>query len=671
MGADFSGWATKAGLVCSDGRTIGENAFMHNDGQRVPLVWNHQRNDPENILGYAILKNQEGGVRAYGYFNDTPRAQVVKQQLIHGDISYLSIFANKLIERNKFVHSGDIKEVSLVPAGANPGAMIDEVMAHSEDGFVEVVPDAAIIFTGLELEHADGDSTEDSDGEETGQDVMDTPPDQQKKGVSYVIEQGLESQATETESKDESASAEHSDAEHPADGDGENNVQHSKEGNVMTRNVFQEAEAGATTPGNLAKGAQQTLTHSQIREIAASAIEVGSMRRAVEGYALQHGIDDIELLFPDAKTITDRPEFIKRRTEWVAGVLNSVSRSPFSRIKTIFADITEDAARAKGYIKGSFKKEEFFKLLQRVTTPTTVYKKQKLDRDDIVDITSFDVVAWLKYEIRLMLEEEIARAILIGDGRSTLDPDKIKDPVGSSEGAGIRSILHDHELYAPTITVNIDDANSNMTELADAIIRAKKNYKGTGQPKFYTTQDVITDFLVTRDSLGRKLWRTEQELAAELGVSELVPVEVMEEEPDLVGILVNLTDYRIGADRGGEISFFDDFDIDYNQNKYLMETRVSGALTKLKSAINVKKSAAASVLVEPTVPSFDEQTGVVTIPTKTGVVYKNASTGATLTAGEQSALAAGATLNVLAVPSAGYYFADNLHDEWSFTRPAA
>jgi Phage capsid family len=310
----------------------------------------------------------------------------------------------------------------------------------------------------------------------------------------------------------------------------------------------------------------------------------------VQEYALKHGIDDIEILFPDAKNVNDRPEFDSRRMAWVAPVLNGTRHSPFSRIKSIVADITVEQARALGYIKGNLKKEEFFGLTKRVTTPATVYKKQKLDRDDIVDITDFDVVAWLKAEMRMLLDEELARAILIGDGRDVADEDKIKDPAGAAEGAGIRSILHDHELYVATVEVNLEDANSNPSEMVDAILLNMGLYKGSGQPAFYTTLATTTRLLLAKDTLGRRLYRTTADLAAELGVSSVVNVEVMETEPDLLGIIVNLSDYTVGADRGGEVAMFDDFDIDYNQYKYLMETRLSGALTRIRSAIIVKNS---------------------------------------------------------------------------------
>jgi len=354
-------------------------------------------------------------------------------------------------------------------------------------------------------------------------------------------------------------------------------------------------------------------------------------------------------------------------------VLNGTSHSPFARVKTVSADITQMEARAKGYIKGAYKKEEWFGVTKRTTGPTTIYKKQKLDRDDIIDITDFDVVAWMKVEMQMMLKEELARAILIGDGRAVDDEDKIKDPIGAAEGTGIRSILNDHELYVTTINVNVSDASSSMIEVVDALTKERRFYKGSGTPTLYTTELWLSKFLTTRDNDNRRMWKTMEELATELRVKEIVTVEVMEDEPDLVGIIVNLMDYNIGADKGGETSMFDDFDIDYNQFKYLIETRLSGALTKIKSALIIKSVPAGAALVDPiTEPTMDPDTFVVTIPTQTGVVYKNEDTSATLSAGAQSALVAGTTLNVIAVPaSSSYYFETNAEDEWSFSRPAA
>lgn len=666
--ADFSGYVTKAGLKCSDGRTIMPEAFQHMDGVRVPLVWQHGHSSPDNVLGHVELEARTDGVYGYGYFNETAQGLTSRALVEHGDVKALSIYANKLVEKAKSVFHGMICEVSLALKGANPGAFIENVTIRHGDGLDdETLDDEAIIHTGLPLEHeqpkgAEKDTDEDELEHATVQEVYDSLTDEQKTVVNYMIGAALEGVG-------QSDDAQHSEGDDNTDGDsaGEDNegdLNH-QEGTEVSRNVFEQNKGGQ---GQAAE--THTLTHDDLQSIFEAGQRSGSLKHAVEEYALAHGITDIDVLFPEAKNLTSTPEFDKRRTEWVAGVLGGTRKSPFSRVKSIVADLTQEEARAKGYIKGTLKKEEWFGVSKRTTTPTTVYKKQKLDRDDIIDITDFDVVAWMKGEMRLMLEEELARAILIGDGRDPGDEDHILDPMAVSSGEGVRSILHEHELYAATLTVNIDDASSSQIEAVDAIVSGMQYYKGTGSPTFYTTLPVVTKMLLTRDEFGRRLWRNRAELAAEMGVAAIVDVEVMEDEEDLLGIIVNLQDYNIGADRGGETTLFDDFDLDYNQYKYLIETRLSGALVKIRSALILKKTAAANVLVEPNDPTFVESTGVVTIVATTGVVYKNADTLATLSAGPQTALAPGATLNVIATPSAGFYFASNMEDEWSFTRPA-
>ena len=422
----------------------------------------------------------------------------------------------------------------------------------------------------------------------------------------------------------------------------------------MSRNVFEQNDEG-TKPDHV-------LSHSDIQDIVADAVKGGSLKEAVESYALAHGITDIDTLFPDAKTLNSTPEWDKRRTEWVAGVLSGTRHSPFSRIKTLSADLTFDEARAKGYIKGSLKKEEFFGVAKRVTTPTTIYKKQKLDRDDMVDITDFDVVAWLKGEMRLMLEEELARAILIGDGREVDDEDKISE-------TNIRPIATEDELYATTLTVNVDDASSSPNEIVDAVTAGRVFYKGTGTPNFYTKESVIAMFLTARDTLGRRIYRSLDEIATDLRVGSVIPVEVMEDESDLLGVIVNLGDYVVGADRGGDVSMFDDFDIDYNQYKYLIETRVSGALTKIKAALVLRKTSAANVLVKPAAPTFNASTGALTIVDTTGVVYKHGATVVNA-AGSPYTVVAGTPWVIDATPAAGKYFGDNASDKWTFTKSA-
>jgi hypothetical protein len=432
----------------------------------------------------------------------------------------------------------------------------------------------------------------------------------------------------------------------------------------MTRNVFE--QQSGSTGGDEKK---HVLTHDAIKGIVEDAHRMGSLKESVEAYALKHGIENIDILFPDAKAVSSTPEFDARRIEWVSGVINGTKHSPFSRIKSLVADLTFDQARAKGYIKGNLKKEEFFGLAKRVTTPSTIYKKQKLDRDDIIDITDMDVVAWLKAEMRLMLDEELARAILIGDGRAVDDEDKIKDPAGSNEGAGIRSIANEPDLYAATLTLPVDLEGTDQNDVIDELLRGMRFYKGSGSPTFYTTLPVLTWLLLARDGMNRRYYRTASDLAAELGVSGIVTVEVMEDEDDLVGVIVNLKDYTIGADKGGDVNFFDDFDIDYNQYKYLIETRVSGALTKIRSAIVVKKAAAGATQVEPDSPAFDG--AAITIVNQAGVEYRRADTNAVVNAaGSPYAVADGESLKIYASPAAGYYFDDNIEDEWTFTNEA-
>lgn len=667
MEADFSGYATKAGLKCSDGRTIMPDAFKHQDKARVPLVWQHGHSEPENVLGHAILENRPDGVYAYGFFNKSDRAAHTKGLVEHRDITMLSIWANQLIERAGNVLHGAIREVSLVLSGANPGALIENVTIRHSDGSSDVLDEDVIIYTGLELEHSslddvkeviedakeevkeeskeevkeDADVKHASGDDETVQDVYDSMNDKQKEVLHFMLGEAL--------AKDMSA-------QHDATGNTDDSTNNStgtdQEGSQMT-NVFEKD-----------KKKEHALTHADVQGIVASATKNGSLKDAVEAYALEHGITDIDVLFPEARTIADAPEFFRRRTEWVNVLLNATRKSPFTRIKTISADLTFDEARAKGYVTGALKKEEFFGVTKRVTIPSTIYKKQKLDRDDMIDITDFDVVAWLKGEMRIMLDEELARAVLLGDGRDVSHEDKINE-------GNIRPIATDHELYTTVVNVNIGDAASSVAEIIDSIIMNRRYLRGTGLPIMFTTETYISMFLLLKDTTGRRIYKSLDEVASELRVTMIMPVEVMEDYPDIVAVLVNPIDYVLGADKGGQVSTFDDFDIDYNQYKYLIETRVSGALVKLKSALVVKKVAAAAVLVTPAAPTFVPATGVTTIPTVTGVTYKNAATNATLTAGAQAALAAGATLNVVAVPSgAGFYFSTSEDDTWGFTRPA-
>ena len=567
---DFSGWVTKNNLKCADGRTIMKDAFKHNDGQKVPLVWNHQHNDPNEVLGYVLLHNQDEGVYGYGTFNDTESGQTAKLLVQHGDVNALSIYANQLKQSMSNVTHGNIREVSLVLAGANPGAYIDSIMMHGEDS-----EDEAIIYTGedIEIYHADSDDsaskndegskeekksmTENNDDKTIG-DVFDTLTDEQKTAVYAIIAQVM----------------------------GDSETKNDEGGNKeMKHNVFD----------NENENQENTLTHDAMNTIIADGKRYGSLKESFLAHAQEYGIESIDWLFPEAKTLNNPPEFIKRDTGWVSGVMSSVSHTPFSRIKSAFADITEDEARAKGYMKGKLKKEEVFSLLKRTTTPTTIYKKQKLDRDDVIDITDFDVVSWLKAEMRMMLDEEIARAILVGDGRLASSDDKINE-------SNIRPIWKDEELY--TIRTYVTKGTTNdetIKAFIRAAIKARKDYKGSGNPVLYTTEDVLTDCLLLEDGMGRPLYESEEKLRTTLRVSKIVTVPVMENlkrtdetngEVELMGLIVNLKDYNVGADKGGAINMFDDFDIDYNQQKYLIETRCSGALIRPYSAIAIEAKAA-------------------------------------------------------------------------------
>ena len=653
MESDFSGYATKANLKCTDGRTIMPNAFQHQDNARVPLVWQHGHNDPENVLGHAILENRNDGVYAYGFFNESTKAQHAKGLLEHQDINMMSIWANNLIERSGKVIHGAIREVSLVLSGANPGALIETVTIRHSDGDEYSVDDEAIIYTGLELElkHESGALMPDAkpvasaaseSPDLTIQEVYDTMSDVQKEVLHYMVGEAIDSvQQSDFDENDEVIA--HDDTE----------------GNTSMANVFEQNGRGSSEP---------VLSHSEVQQIVADASKTGSLRGAVENYALAHGITDIDILFPEAQAVDTMPEWFSRRTEWVNSLLGATRKSPFSRIKTLSADLTEPEARAKGYITGNLKKEEFFTVSKRVTTPTTIYKKQKLDRDDMIDITDFDVVTWLKQEMRLMLDEELARAILVGDGRDAGDDDKINT-------SNIRPIAYDHELYTTVITVNVNDASSSQQEVIDAVVLNRSKYKGTGTPNFYTTEAQIAKFLLMKDTTGRRIYANLAELASELRVAAIIPVEVLESDTSIIGIVVNPVDYVIGADSGGSVSMFDDFDIDYNQYKYLIETRVCGALVKLKSAMVIKSTAGANVLAAPAAPTFNSATGVLTITNTTGVVYTRTVGGANATvvnaAGSPyAAIAAGTSITVTATPASGYYFATSDNDTWVFTRNA-
>lgn len=599
-GYDFGGWATKANLLCSDGRVIMPDAFAHNDGQRVPLVWNHQHSDPDHILGYADLENRPEGVYAHCKFNETDTGNVAKQLVQHGDIVSLSIYANGLTEKKSHVTHGNIREVSLVLAGANPGAGIDSVtLSHGEDSDDEgIVYSDTSLDLATEVSHSDDTDTPDSelshsdnnsdekpeDGEETVLDVFNTLNEKQKNAVYAMI--GAAYEATPPAKEEENT-----------DKEGDTDMKH----NVFDTDVQKE---------------NQVLSHSDITAIISDAKRTGSLRDAAiahnageithaatddDGHQVTYGIANVDYLFPDARNITREPLFIKRDTGWVTVVMGAVKHSPFSRIKSIFADITADDARAKGYLKGNKKVEEVFTLLKRSTTPTTIYKKQKMDRDDVADITDFDVVSWIKSEMRVMLDEEIARAILVGDGRSTASDDKINE-------SNIRPIWKDDSLYTIKATVQLGASETETTKgkkFIKAVLKARKNYKGSGNPILLTTEDVLTDLLLIEDTNGRNIYESVDKLATALRVSKIVTSPVLENQTregvnavdgdtktrTLMGIIVNLADYTVGADKGGAVNLFEDFDIDFNQQKYLIETRCSGALTKPYSAIAVESIA--------------------------------------------------------------------------------
>lgn len=602
MNYDFSGWATRNDLKCSDGRIIRSGAFKDCDGKQVPLVWQHQHNGVENVLGHAILENRPEGVYTYAVFNNTESGKMAKEAVQNGDIKQLSIYANKLKQNGSNVMHGVIREVSLVLAGANPGAMIDTVIAHSDDGSEE-----AVIYTDtdIELYHAATKKDEDTDetdpevvednqngsvdertqnmdpqnaqaqapqgqapvqGDKTIQDVIDEMTDEQKDVLYYLV--GMAAQQGEAT--------------------GEEDV----EDEDMKHNLFDaEGDYLAHSAEDMEEVLRDAKRYGSLKE---SALQHG-MEDITLGDALQHSITDVGFLFPDAKTIGAEPEFISRKMDWVEDVMNGVSRTPFSRVKSVFANITEDEARAKGYITGKEKKEEVFKLLKRTTDPQTIYKKQKMDRDNMVDITSFDVVAWLKKEMRMMLNEELAGAILCGDGRTSTDDDHISHD-------HIRPIWQDQNLYTTNVAVTVksaekDDENKVYGKMIKAIIKARKNYRGSGNPVFYTTEDVLTGMLLITDSTGRDIYESPEKLAQKLRVSKIVTVPVFESKTrvgsdskryQLQGIIVNLKDYNVGADNGGAVTLFDDFDIDYNAQKYLIETRCSGALVKPYSAISVE-----------------------------------------------------------------------------------
>ena len=629
---DFAGWATVNDVKCSDGRTIRKNAFIDNDGETVPLVYQHQHNDPENVLGHCLLENHDEGVYCYGWFNKNPKAQATMEALGNGDLDALSIYANQLVQHGGDVVHGQIREVSIVLTGANKMARIENLTFAHSDGTYDTDDDEAVIYPGegsiVELYHGESDEEEEPmDFEE----ILAGMTEEQQAAVQAAYEQGQldtidelagdeedfdEEDELEEDSEDddeyeddeemdpEDYDEEDDDEEYEDDAEYDEALAQSMFGGYgdMKHNIFEGDES--TVQGN-------TLSHAETEAIFNDAKKSGSLRDSVLAHTAEYGIDQIDWLFPDYKNMNNPPEFIKRDTGWVAGVMSAVHHTPFSRIKSMFADITEDEARALGYIKGNRKKEEVFTLLKRTTDPQTIYKKQKLDRDDVVDITDFDVVAWIKGEMRMMLDEEIARAILIGDGRSPASNDKISD-------SHIRSIWKDDDLFSIKVKVTAETGVPHAKSLIKRIIKARAQYRGSGNPNFYTTESVLTEMLLLEDGIGHFLYPTKQALATALRVNDIITVPVFEQagtrsetvgatttEYDLLGIIVNLKDYNVGADKGGSVNMFDDFDIDYNQQKYLIETRCSGALVKPFSALVIETAhtTPAFLDIEPTLPA--------------------------------------------------------------------
>ena len=599
---DFGGWATKNGIECSDGRTILKDAFKQNDGQKVPLVWNHQHNDPSEVLGHALLENREEGVYAYCKFNDTESGQTAKALVVNGDVDKLSIYANKLKTHANNVMHGCIREVSLVLAGANPGAFIDTVIAHGEGAEAE---EEGVIYTDEHInindssesdniEHSDDENNdknnsnkeeekdmqegEENKEEKTVAEIFETLNEEQKDAVYALVGAALEHSDDEDDEKDDNEDETSDSEEENNDNKGENEMKH---------NVFDK------------ESNDEVLQHSEILASALSdAKKYGSLKESVIQHAAIDNITDIGKLFPDATALNKEPIMIEKDQTWVGKVIDSVKHTPFSRVKTTFGRMTEPQARAKGYIKGNKKLNIQMAALNRVVTPTTVYIKNEIDRDDVIDITDFDVVAWQKREMRKELDKELALAFLLGDGRDVSDQNKINEQ-------NIIPVVKDVDMFTINYTItegkdynqtgNSHSENDSFTKgIVRAALRARKEYKGSGKPTFFTTEDYLTDLLLIEDQNGRAIYDSVDKLATALRVKEIVTIPEMEQEAyaDIVGIIVNMADYTAGADKGGNVNMFDDFDIDYNQMKYLMETRCSGALTVPYSAIVLKKASA-------------------------------------------------------------------------------
>lgn len=713
---DFSGYASKYGIKCSDGQTIMHGAFKHLDGARLPLIWNHEHKNNEQVLGYVDIIHREDGPYVNAYFNETTKAKAAKAQIEHGDITAMSVWANDLDRRGTRdqVFHGEIREVSLVLAGANKDARIESVYLRHADGSVDELDEATIVTGEDIIVHAATAETANEEGE-TVKDVFDTLSEKQKSVVVGMMNQSYEAgkaagdkvehSATADEGKDDESKKpgeanQNTDPAKPLEGvaaseaaaagdeanktaeaatdadevsktdtkegastDEENaakdvnkntsNQEGSKTmGDTIEHNAFQTGSATAAST-------KPVIAHSDMKTIWQNAFDRnGKLSSYLNelAHAGTYGITDIELMFPDAKNLDSSPQLLARQVEWVPKVLDAVKRQPWAKVKSIVADLTEDEARAKGYVKGNEKIDEVISLMRRTTGPTTIYKKQRLDRDDVIDITDFDVLSWIKWEMRFMLNEELARAILIGDGRPTNDRDKIKDPQGQQDGVGIRSILHDHSLYVIKKELAANVAPGTVVE---EMIRIRSKYRGSGNPTLYTTDETISDILLLKDKMGRYLYDTVAQLADKLRVKEIVAVEAFNSEPTLLGIIVNLVDYTVGTNKGGELSFFEDFDLDFNQNKFLLETRLSGALTRLKSALVLTRNQGTKAV--PTAPSFNGSTNTISLPTATGVTYlvnDEEETGDVVITKDSE---------VTAVPESGYYFESNQTTEWTYS----
>lgn len=646
--SDFSGYATRAGVKCADGRIIEPKAFVHNDGDTVPLVWQHGHNSPSNILGHAVLELKDDGVYAYGFFNESEKAMDAKESVRHGDIRRMSIYANNLRETDNLVHSGIIREVSLVIAGANPGATIDNVTIKHSDEYIEVVEDKAIIHSGENITPADeGDNmseTQNETGDKTLQDILDDMTEEQRNAVDYLVGAAIESVQGDDDDDDDNDNDNDNDNN---DEDNDSSAAHSalthedKDTTSMSHNLFENSgNSSKQTVGNV-------LSSDQVSEILHDAMEGGSLKHALEQH-FQHSVTNIEGLFPQHK-LDGGVQIYDRQNEWVSKVLAGVRKIPMTRIRTIVADMTPEEARAKGYVTGNEKIEQVFGWLKRETDATTVYKKQGIDRDDLLDITDFDIVAFFWSEMRGKLEEALAEAILIGDGRSAMDPAKINEE-------RIRPIASDIDFYAPKVTL---PSNADPRDIVKAIIRSRKEYRGSGNPTLYTTTDFITDLLLIEDRNQRRVYETVDALKSALRVSDIVEVEYFNQDPTVVGILVNLSDYTVGTNKGGEITRFDDFDIDFNKHKYLIETRISGSLTKPKSAIVIKREE--GDIASPQSPSFNSTTNEIQVPTTVGVVY---SIKGEIVNGVVEILE---VTQVDAQAASGYYIPSNTITSWTFS----